>query len=64
VFNRGVLRTPEWKPGAENAGQTHPRNCWKDLANRIEVIMIGLLVDNDPYNITIAWSFGKEMKYV
>jgi hypothetical protein len=26
--------------------------------------MIGLLVDNDPYNITIAWSFGKEMKYV
>jgi len=26
--------------------------------------MIGLLVDNDPDNITIAWSFGKEMKYV
>jgi len=26
--------------------------------------MTGLLVDNDPYNITIAWSFGKEMKYV
>ncbi len=34
-----VLRTPERKPGAENAGQTYSRNCWKNLADRKKIII-------------------------
>ena len=34
-----VLRTPERKPGAENAGQTYFRNRRKNPANRKKIII-------------------------
>ena len=34
-----VLRTPERKPGAENAGQTYSRNRRKNLADREKIII-------------------------
>ena len=39
VFNRGVLRTSERKPGTENAGQTYFRNSWKNPVNCKKIIM-------------------------
>lgn len=58
------IGTSERAPGSKDAGEADPRHSIPLSPNSQKIIMIGLLVDNDPYNITIAWSFGKEMKYV
>lgn len=58
------IGTSERAPGTANAGEADPRHSIPLSPNSQKILMIGLLVDNDPYNITIAWSFGKEMKYV